>query len=75
MRERLMLEASRSEVSAAFVKAEGLKSSSAKLRTLSEALETVRNDAVPDHLQVELIRSLEAAIAKIEDEKNSIDMV
>jgi hypothetical protein len=34
----------------------------------------VRNDAVPDHLQRELIRSLEAAIARIEDEKNSIDM-
>jgi hypothetical protein len=75
MRQQLMLEASRFEVSAAIAKAEGLKSSAAKLRTLSEALEAVRNDAVPDHLQVELIRSLETAIAKIEDEKNSIDMV
>jgi hypothetical protein len=75
MRQQLMLVASRIEVSAAIVKAEGLKSTPAKLRTLSEALDAVRNDAVPDHLQVELIRSLETAIAKIEDEKNSIDMV
>lgn len=75
MRERLMLEASRVEVAAALAKAEGLKSSEAKLRTLSEALEVIRNDAVPDHLQLDLIRSLEAAIATIEDEKNSIDMV
>ena len=74
MREQLTLEASRIEVSAALAKADGLKSTPAKLRTLSEALEVVRNDAVPDHLQRELIRSLEAAIARIEDEKNSIDM-
>jgi len=74
MRERLMLDASRIEVSAALTKAEGLKSSAAKLKTLSEALEAVRNDAIPDHLQLDLIRSLEAAIAQIEDEENSIDM-
>jgi hypothetical protein len=74
MREQLTLEASRIEVSAALTKADGLKSTPAKLRTLSEALEVVRNDAVPDHLQRELVRSLEAAIARIEDEKNSIDM-
>jgi hypothetical protein len=74
MREQLTLEASRIEVSAALAKADGLKSVAAKLRTLSEALDVVRNDAVPDHLQRELIRSLEAAIARIEDEKNSIDM-
>jgi hypothetical protein len=42
---------------------------------LSEALDAVRNDAIPDHLQLEQIRALEAAIAQIEDEKNSIDMV
>jgi hypothetical protein len=41
---------------------------------LSGALEMVRNDAVPGHLQRELIRSMEAAIARIEDEKSSIDM-
>jgi hypothetical protein len=75
MREQLKLEASRIEVSAAIAKAEGLKSPSAKLRTLSEALDAVRNDAIPDHLQLEQIRALEAAIAQIEDEKNSIDMV
>jgi hypothetical protein len=74
MREQLMLEASRIEVSAALAKAEGLKSTAAKLRTLSEALEALRNDAVPDYLQLDLIGSLEAAIARIEDEKNSIDM-
>jgi hypothetical protein len=75
MRERLALEASRIEVAAALAKAEGLKSTPAKLRTLSETLEAVRNDSIPDHLQLDLIRSLEAAIAEIEDEKNSIDMV
>ena len=75
MREQLMLHASRVEVSVALAKAEGLKSPAAKLRALNEALQAVHNDAVPDHLQLELIRSLEAAIAKIEDEKNSIDMV
>jgi hypothetical protein len=74
MRDRLILEASRIEVAAALAKAEGQKSSAAKLRTLSEALDAVRNDAVPDHLQLELIRCLEDAIAKIEDEKNSIDL-
>jgi hypothetical protein len=74
MRDRLMLQASRVEVAAALEKAEGLKSKTAKLRTLSEALEALRDDAVPDHLQSDLIRSLEAAIAKIEDEKNSIDL-
>ena len=75
MRGQLMLQASRIDVAAALAKAEALKSGAAKLRTLSEALAAVRSDAVPDHLQLELIRSLEAAIAKIEDEKNSIDMV
>jgi hypothetical protein len=74
MRERLMLEASRIEVAAALAKAEGQKSAAARLRTLSEALEAIRNDAIPDHLQLDLIRSLEAAITQIEDEKNSIDM-
>jgi hypothetical protein len=74
MRDRLMLEASRTEVAAALAKAEGQKSSAAKLRTLSEALEAIRNDAVPDQLRRELMRHLEDAIAKIEDEKNSIDL-
>lgn len=75
MRDQLLLQASRIEVAAALEKAEGLKTPAAKVRTLSEALDALRSDSVPDHLQLDLIRSLEEAIAKIEDEKNSIDMV
>jgi hypothetical protein len=38
------------EVSDAVAKADGLKSTPAKLRTQSEALEMIRNDTVPERL-------------------------
>jgi hypothetical protein len=74
VREQFLVKASQIEVSAALSKAEGLKSTAAKLRALREALEAVRSDAVPDELQRDQIRELEEAIAVLEDEKNTIEI-
>lgn len=66
VRERLMLEASRIEVTAVLDKVDGLKTTAAKRRHLTAALEELRADAVPDDLQDQQIRWLEEALGALE---------
>ncbi len=66
LRQRLICEAARIEVQAAFDKADGLKTSAAKLRTLRAAIEAVRAEDVPAEFQSSQVEALEEAIAHIE---------
>lgn len=61
-RHRLHLEAARIEVDAALDKVDGLKTPSAQLRCLRQALEAIRADPVDDALQRDQIEALERAI-------------
>ena len=66
MRERLLLEASRIEVQAVLEKVAGLKTQSARIRNLEEALYRLRSDEVPDEYQAEQITTLERALHEAE---------
>jgi len=65
-RDQLLLEASKIEVDAVLEKTNGLKTVSAKRRRLQEALDGLKNDAVPDELQVTQIRWLQEALEQLE---------
>jgi hypothetical protein len=66
MREQLLLEASRIEVRSVLDKVAGLKTKSAKLRNLHEALARISIDDIPDQLQAAEIAELERAVAQVE---------
>lgn len=66
-RTRLLLEASRIELSAVLDKIDGLKSAAAKRRHLVAALAAVRADEVPDELQAEEVAWLEDALKALDD--------
>lgn len=66
LRDQLVLEASRVEVEAALVKADGLKTASAKRRVLEAALAELLNDPVPDDLQSKQIKWLEEALNELD---------
>lgn len=68
LHDQVLLLASEVEVQAALAKAEGLKGVAPKRRVLSEALNFVRNDPVPDQLQATQIRWLEDALSALGDE-------
>lgn len=69
LKERFALEASRIAVEAALEKADTLKGTAAKLRTLQAALDEVRNDSIDDAQQAQQIQWLEAAIAELGEGK------
>jgi hypothetical protein len=62
MRTKLLIEASRLDAEAALDKAESLKTDVAKRRRLQDALDAIRADPVPDHLQADQIAWLEEAL-------------
>ena len=67
-RAELMLEASRVEVTAVLDKVDGLKTKAAKKRNLEAALDALRIDGVPDHLQQQQAAWLQEALAALETE-------
>ncbi|WP_437653190.1 hypothetical protein [Sorangium sp. So ce1182] len=62
LRERLAVEAARIEVRSVLDKVDSLKSPAAKRRHIMAAIEQLRNDTVPDHLQAREIAALEDAL-------------
>jgi hypothetical protein len=64
-RERVLIEAARIEVRAVLDKVDTLKTPAAKRRHLEAALEQIRNDPVPDHLQAQEIAALESALRNL----------
>lgn len=66
MKERLMLEAARIDVRAVLDKVDSLKSAAAKRRHLLDAIDRLRTDAVPDHLQTGELLLLEAALRAVD---------
>lgn len=65
-RHQLMLEASRIEVEAVLTKVDSLKTPSAKRRHLEAAIAKLKADELPDELQGEELRWLEAALAELD---------
>ena len=68
IRKRLLVEASRIEVSAVLDKVDSLKTKSAKKRTLLAAIDEIKADAVADELQGKQIEMLEAVLHDVETE-------
>ena len=66
LRERLLLEAAKINVHAALDKADGLKTTQAKRRTLQTALDEVRGDQLADELQAREIQLLADALRALE---------
>lgn len=66
MRERLQVEAAKIEVRAVLDKVESLKTVAAKRRHISEALRSLRDDAVSDELQHREFDVLEAALHELD---------
>jgi hypothetical protein len=69
LREKLVIETSRIEVEAALEKADALKSRTSKLRTLRDALETVKAETTSEDVQTRQIEWLQEAIAEIEGQR------
>jgi hypothetical protein len=65
-RQQLMLEASRIEVSAVLDKVDSLKTSAAKRRHITAALESIKHDEIPDELQQDSIGWLNDELAKLD---------
>jgi|GEM_PF-3187525 hypothetical protein len=72
---KLLVEASRLEVTAVLDKADKLKTEVAKRRHLEEAIRTLRSDDVPDEMQLEQIQWLEDAIAALDGPKTISSIV
>jgi hypothetical protein len=64
VREQLLLEASRLEVQAVLEKVAGLKTKSARVRNLQEAIARLKVDEVPDVLQADELAYLERSLAQ-----------
>lgn len=67
-RERLLVEASKVEVSAVLAKVATLKTKEAKRKRLVQALAEIRSDDVDDALQAAEVALLERALARIDEE-------
>ena len=64
-RSQLQLAASRIEVAAVLDKVDGLATDAAKKRHLEKALAALRSDDVPDELQADQLRELEARLREL----------
>lgn len=68
LRSKLILEASRVEAESALEKAATLKTAPARRRRLQEALDSIRNDPMPDEFQAAEIAMLEDALKALDAE-------